>query len=264
MRPEPHAEAAFPGQRLAFAVTPGPGGSSDPIRWAGGGEPFTGEGLRFTTTFREGGSYTVTATSGSESLGFLVTVCPLGEWLDDASEFFGASLDLSKVTVRASPAVFGPPGTGWTCNTVVRFKRPRTADDLPSQSTFIHELAHVWQHQSGQAQLLKGMIEQAGRILGRNPYDFGGPDGVRSAAGLPRLRKEAQAEIVRELWRSRHGFDSDRMRRAFSTPGYREDMTRLVEEAGIGRSAPGLRRTMASRVDATVARLVNALLSPLE
>lgn len=264
MRPEPHQEAAFPGQRLAFAVTPAPVGSTDPIRWAGGGEPSTGEGLSFTTTFPEGGSYTVTATSGSESQRFPVTICPVGEWLDDASQFFGASLDLSKVTVRASRFVFGPAGTGWTCNTVVRFKHPRTADDLPSQSTFIHELAHVWQHQSGQAQLLKGIIEQTGRILGRNPYDFGGPDGVRATARLRRLRKEAQAEIVRELWRSRHGFDSDRTGRSFSTSGYREDLARLVDEAWIGQGAPGPRRTLAGRVDAAVARLVNALLSPLE
>jgi hypothetical protein len=261
---EPH-RAAFPGQPVAFAfvLTPARAGSSEGIRWEGGGEPATGTGARFVTSFPRGGAYTVTATSGSESLLFPVTVCPLEDWLDDAALFFGPSLDLSKVTIKASRFVFGPPGTGWTCNTVVRFKRPRSADELPSQSTLVHELAHVWQHQSGQAQLLKGIVEQAGRILGRDPYDFGGHQGAKGASALAGLRKEAQAEIVRELWRSGHGFADDRRGGSFSTPGYREDLARLVDGAGIGRQPAG-KRTIGGTIDSWLARLVNAVLTPLE
>ncbi len=263
MRPLPHREAAFPGERIAFAVIPDPGCSNENIQWTGGGEPAAGGGARFATTFPAGGSHSVMARCGPESVQFHLTVCPLETWLEDAGDFFGPSLDLSKVTVKASRFVFGPSGTGWTCNTVVRFKTPRHEDDLPSQSTFVHELAHVWQHQSGQAQLLKGIVEQTARLLGRDPYDFGGPEGVRSATTLTGLRKEAQAEIIREQWRSRHGFGADRKNRPFSTPGYREDMARLVEEAGIGRN-PVPRRTIRRAVDSWFARLVNALLAPLE
>jgi hypothetical protein len=263
MRTKPHREAAFPGELIALAVTPDPGCSKEDIRWAGEGDPARGVGPRFETAFARGGSHTVVATCGTDVLEFRVIVCPIERWLEDAAEFFGPSLDLSRVRVKASRFVLGPPGTGWTCNTVVRFKHPRSEEDLPSQSTFIHELAHVWQHQSGQAQLLKGLVEQVGRILGRDPYDFGGPEGARAARALPGLRKEAQAEIVRELWRERHGFDADRRGRPFSTPRYREDLTRLVEEAGIGRG-PGGRRTIGRTVDSWLARLVNAALTALE
>jgi len=84
--------------------------------------------------------------------------------------------------VKGSWAVGGPSGTGWTCNNVVRFKRARRTQDFPDESTLVHELGHVWEHQSGQAQLLKGLVEQMSRVLGRDPYDFGGgqPRSVRS------------------------------------------------------------------------------------
>jgi hypothetical protein len=263
MQAEPHREAAFPFERISFAVTPDPGCAGEDVRWAGGGDPPTGAGPRFETAFPAGGSYTVIASCGTDVHEFGVIVCPIERWLEDAAEFFGPSLELSRVRVKASRYVFGPSGTGWTCNTVVRFKRPRREEDLPSQSTFIHELAHVWQHQSGQAQLLKGLLEQVGRILGRDPYDFGGPEGARSARALTGLRKEAQAEIVRELWRSQNGFDDDRKGRPFSTPGYPEDLARLAEEAGIGGRGPG-RRTIGGTVDSWLARLVNAVLAPME
>jgi hypothetical protein len=264
MQSEPHREAAFPLERISFAVIPDPGCPSEDVRWAGGGDPATGAGPRFETAFPRGGSYTVIASCGADAHEFRVTVCPIERWLQDAAEFFGPSLDVARVRVKASRFVLGPPGTGWTCNTIVRFKRPRREEDLPSQSTFIHEMAHSWQHQSGQAQLLKGMLEQVGRIIRRrNPYDFGGPEGARSTPALRGLRKEAQAEIVRELWRSRHGFDDDRKGRPFSTPGYREDLARLAEEAGIGGPGPG-RRTIGGTVDSWLARLVNAVLAPME
>jgi hypothetical protein len=185
------------------------------------------------------------------------------DWLASAAEYFGPSLDVSKVRVKASRVVLGPPGTGWTCNNVVRFKRPRREADLPSHSTFVHELAHVWQHQSGQAQLLRGLVEQIGRLLGRDPYDFGGPEGLRSIAALMRLKKESQAEVVREHWRSRQGFEADRKGRSFSTPGYLDDLRRLVDEAGIGHRGPG-RRTIGGAVDTMIARLVNAVLARTE
>jgi hypothetical protein len=263
MQPEPHRDAAFPGQRVAFAVTRPPGVPGEGIEWAGGGEPSTGTGMRFATIFPRGGFYTVIARSDTEALRFPVLVCPVEDWLEDAALFFGPSLDLSNVTVKASRFVFGPAGTGWTCNTVVRFKQASTPGDLPSQSTFIHELAHVWQHQSGQAQLLKGIVEQTAKLLGRDPYDFGGPEGAKAASKLTGLRKEAQAEIVRELWRSGHGFEADRKGRGFSTPGYRDDLSRLVEGAGIGRRPAG-RRTIGRSIDSWLARLVNAVLSRME
>ena len=160
--------------------------------------------------------------------------------------------------MKGSWAVGGPPGTGWTCNNVVRFKRARRTQDFPDESTLVHELGHVWEHQSGQAQLLKGLVEQMSRVLGRDPYDFGGPAGAHAGAKLTDFKKEGQAEIIRDYWMSKHGFASDMRDVPFSTPGYAEDLRRLVEGAGIGSTAPR-GRSLASAIDGLFAKLANAV-----
>jgi hypothetical protein len=185
---------------------------------------------------------------------------PVDAWLERAAAFYGPSIDLTRVRVKGSWLVLGRHGTAWTCNETIRFKRSRVVADLPSEATLIHELAHVWEHQTGQAQLLAGLREQLGRLLlGRDPYDYGGPDGVRAATDLTSFSKEAQAQVVTELWRSRNGATTDRRGVPFSTPGYVGDLERLVVGAGIGaRATP--RRTVASVIDGAVAHVVNAVL----
>jgi len=180
-------------------------------------------------------------------------------WLDRARVFYGPSIDFSRVRVKESRLVFGPSGTGWTCSNVVRFKKASKPEDLPEESTLIHELGHVWEHQGGQAQLLKGLVEQAGRAFGRDPYDFGGPAGVKRATRLTEFKKEGQAEIIRDYWLSQHGFDSDMRNVPFSTPGYVDDLRRLVEDAGIG-TRPPKGGTVAGAIDSAVAWLVNTVL----
>ena len=259
MKAKATREAAFPGEPFGFEVSSGPGCLDEDIVWSGGGTPAAGTGRRFTTAFSQGGNHTVTATCGEFTTRLHVTVCAIEEWLGRAKEFYGPSIDFAGVRVRTSRAVLGPPGTAWTCNTVIRFKRSRRAEDLPRESTLIHELAHVWEHQSGQAQLLSGFLEQIGRLLGRDPYDFGGPGGLRSARTLTQFGKESQAQIVTEHWRSVNGSSADRKGVPFSTPGYAEDLGRLVHEARIGVEASH-RRTLASTLDIAVARIVNAVL----
>jgi hypothetical protein len=254
-------EVGFPGDAFAFEIRPDPSGRE--VEWSGGGEPAAGTGHLFVTAFPAGGTYTVTARRSDESLDFHVTVCPIDQWLADARTFFGPALDLTKVQVRESRLVFGPAGTGWTCNSIIRFKRARHADDLPAESTLIHELGHVWEHQMGQAQLMRGFVEQIGRLRGRDPYDFGGAEGVRRAGTLTSFSKESQAQILTEYWRSQHGFDSDSRGVPFVTPGYVDDLRRLVKDAGIGSSA-GHRRSIAGRIDSGVGRLVNAILRLVE
>jgi hypothetical protein len=106
------------------------------------------------------------------------------------------------------------------------------------------------------------MVEQVGRLLGNDPYDFGGPDGVREATTLTSFTKESQAQIVTELWRSQNGFSTDRKQVRFSRPGYVADLTRLVRGAGIGTRATA-RRTFVGTLDAAVARVVNAVANVL-
>jgi hypothetical protein len=257
-------EAGIPEEALTFEVVLGTGDTVSDVHWHGGGVPATGSGHRFTTSFDTGGSYTVTATSGATSLTFGVVICPLDTWLAGAREFYGDSIDFSRVRVTTSRAVLGRKGTGWTCNDVIRFKRPRHAEDLPHESTLIHELGHVWEHQTGQMQLLGGLIEQIGRRLGRDPYNYGGPDGVAAARELTAFTKEGQAQILTEYWKSRHGHLKDHRSVPFSTPGYVENLRRLVEDAGIGSAWLRPRRGPGSAIDAFVARFVNGVLGSFE
>jgi hypothetical protein len=242
-------------------VTPEPGRTDTDVQWSGGGTPATGTGRRFRTVFSTGGTFTVAARCGDDTRDFPVAVCPVDQWLARARDFYGPSIDFARVRVKASSLVFGDPGVGWTCNDVIRFKRPQQASEFPDESTLIHELGHVWEHQSGQAQLLKGLVEQTSRVLGRDPYDFGGPAGAHRGATLTDFKKEGQAEIIRDLWLSEHGFDSDMKDVPFSTPGYVDDLRRLVQGAGIGTNAPNRSGSFAGAIDAVVATIVNAALA---
>jgi hypothetical protein len=251
--------AAFPGETLDFSIEPPPGRAEDDIRWSCDGSPANGVGRRFGTGFATGGLHTVSVTCGGDAGAVEVTVAPIDEWLARAGAFYGPSLDLTSVTVRTSRAVRGPPGTAWTCHSTIRCKRPRTAADLPDESTLIHELAHVWESRHGEAQLLAGIVEQIGRTFGRDPYDYGGPPGVHATARLEDLRKESQARVVTELWKAEHGRTADDHGVAYATLGYLDDLRRLVDGAGIGRVS-GARRTIPGAIDGLLARVVNAVL----
>ena len=250
--------AGLPGERFTFEVTV-PDRAPHEVTWSGGGDPATGEGWTFSTVFPSGGTYTVTAQCGADRERFEVTLIPIDEWLARARDFYGPSVDFSRVRVGASRLVLGPAGTAWTCNNVIRFKRSRTREDLPSESTLIHELGHVWEHQTGQTQLLRGVIEQIGRRFGRDPYDYGGPDGLRDASSLTSFTKESQAQILTELWRSQHGSTADRKGVSFSTPGYVDDLERLVAAARIGTEQV-VRRGPYAFLDAAIATVVNGVL----
>jgi hypothetical protein len=121
----------------------------------------------------------------------------------------------------------------------------------------VHELGHVWEHQDGRAQLVRGLVEQVGRWFGRDPYDYGGPAGAAATTDLSSLRLESQAQIIQELWRARHGAPEDRRENAF-TPTYVADLQRLVDGAGIG-TRPPRGRTVGSTIDGVVAGIVNVV-----
>jgi hypothetical protein len=251
-------EAVFPGDSVSFHVQVEAGAAEQDVEWSGGGEPATGRGPRFATRFATGGSFTVVATLGTDTRGFTVAVCPIDAWLEETEAFYGPSVHFSRVRVKDSRVVFGGPGMGWTCNDVVRFKRPRRPEDFPDPSTLIHEMGHVWEHQDGQAQVLRGLLEQVGRLFGRDPYDYGGPAGLRRATSLTRLSKESQAMVLQEYWRSKRGDASDTRGVPFATPGYIDDLRRLIEGAGIGTRAPR-RPRVAGWIDSIAATLVNAV-----
>ena len=252
--------AIFPRERIELEAV---SDARAEVRWSGGGTPTSGQGPRFRTRFPQGGTHTIYARSGEEIAQIEISVCPVDEWLARAKDFFGPSLDISRVNVTTSRWVLGARGSAWTCNTVVRFRRPIRAEDLPSEATLIHELAHVWEHRAGQAQVLSGLLEQVRSRFGRDPYDFGGPAGLRDANVLTGFSKEGQAQILTELWKAQHGYRTDHKMVPFSTPGYVEDLRRLVQGAGIGTSDP-FRHTFAGALDAGIARLVNVVLALFE
>jgi hypothetical protein len=102
---------------------------------------------------------------------------------------------------------------------------------------------------------MRGFVEQVGRRVGRDPYDYGGPSGAASTTDLRSLRLESQAQIIQELWRARHGATTDRREHAF-TAAYVDDLQRLVDRAGIG-TRPPRGRTVAATIDGVVAGIVN-------
>jgi hypothetical protein len=180
----------------------------------------------------------------------------LEDHLEAAGRFYGPAVDMTRVQVRGNWVVFGG-STAWTCNNVVRFKNAKRAQDV-DLSTFIHELGHVWEHQTGQAQVLKGLVEQVGRLRGHDPYDYGGPEGVRRTRRLQDLTKESQAQILQEYWRSLEGESADFRGNPF-TPEYVDDLQRLVHAAGVGTTTPG-GRGLAGWIDTAAGSVVNAVL----
>jgi hypothetical protein len=191
-----------------------------------------------------------------EGEGVVARISGLEDHFEAARGFYGAAVDLRKVRVKGSWVVFGR-SAGWTCNNVVRFKNARRGEDI-DLSTFIHELGHVWEHQTGQAQVLRGLVEQLGRLRGRDPYDYGGPSGAQHVTRLQDLTKESQAMILEEYWRFREGEVADVRGNKF-TAEYEGDLRRLVEGAGIGTTPPRW-RGLAGAIDTAAGSVVNGVL----
>src|SRR5215475_140324 len=147
--------------------------------------------------------------------------------LTRAARFYGPSIDFSQVTVQRSRVAIGR--RPWTANNTIRLPDGRLPDGRlpdgrlpdgrlpdvrlsgephagdggcpgPALATLIHELAHVWQYQNGNLQLLRGVVEQVNYQLGHDPYDYGGAAGVRAAvktgSALTSFSNESQAQIL--------------------------------------------------------------------
>lgn len=72
---------------------------------------------------------------------------------------------------------------------------------LPMQGLFIHEMAHVWQHQHGIRVLLRGAIEQILHFLGFDQYRYR----LEAGKALAAYRLEQQGEILRDYFLARRG-----------------------------------------------------------
>lgn len=116
-----------------------------------------------------------------------------------ARTVFGAAVDWDRVRIHARGFTpFQPSGVAVSPLGAVHFRR---ADHLPDFSVswdkmawLIHELAHVWQYQTGVRVILRGLWERR--------YEYGVLDPARP---LHRYGIEQQAAIVEDWFRQTRG-----------------------------------------------------------
>lgn len=72
------------GDAITFTATTDPAGYESWVAWSGGGDPATGEGATFSTSWANAGEYTVTASCGTSSKSTNVIVVKL-ETMTDAT-----------------------------------------------------------------------------------------------------------------------------------------------------------------------------------
>lgn len=183
--------------------------------------------------------------------------------LAEGKKLYGVSLDYSKVTIKTSRFVHNAPA--WSCGNVIRFQQPAPGDDSPiDTATLIHELGHVWQHQSGHVVFLKALWEQLRKIVSPqfDPYNYGGPEKVLAPKRLSDYYTESQAQIICEYWRGANGHGTDRLNNIF-TPEYIQNLERLVRDAGIGATPPS-KGSLGYMIDSVVVGMLNGILSIFE
>lgn len=76
-----------------------------------------------------------------------------------------------------------------------------SAAGLAMQGLFIHEMAHVWQHQRGINVLVRGGLEQMRHFCGFNQYRYR----LESGKALDQYKLEQQGEILRHVFLARQG-----------------------------------------------------------
>ncbi|MDH5856436.1 hypothetical protein [Lampropedia aestuarii] len=69
-----------------------------------------------------------------------------------------------------------------------------SSSSMQRQHIFMHEMSHVWQHQSGMAVFIRGMV--SGLVSYKYELDFGSP--VQKS--LMNYRMEQQASIIADYW----------------------------------------------------------------
>ena len=127
-----------------------------------------------------------------------------------AKETFGAAIDLDRVTILAAPVlrrafVAGPALIVWPARSL-----PDDFSQAPlgAKATFIHELVHVWQAQSGVRLLLAKL--KAGDSAAAYAYDLAqGPE-------FAKLNIEQQAMVVEHAFLAERGAQTPHPREAYA------------------------------------------------
>ena len=124
-----------------------------------------------------------------------------------ARSVFGDALALDRVRVNNRPYLPGQGrGVAMAPNGHLWFRpEDHLADFSGAVGTaawLVHELTHVWQHQTGRSVRLRGLVEQTTRLFGVDPYSYGPLDPARAFASY---KNEQQAAIVEDYFRLRQG-----------------------------------------------------------
>lgn len=125
-----------------------------------------------------------------------------------AKEIFGRTITWHRIWVHCESYLpFGLQGkhVGMSPNGEIYFRKQEylsdfsNINDYPKQHMFIHELAHVWQHQHGQWVRLRGAFSWAANYT----YDF------TKTKILTDYSLEQQASIIADYWLLIHyGYES--------------------------------------------------------
>lgn len=116
-----------------------------------------------------------------------------------AREVFADALDYDRIRLYDRAFMpLQPRGTAIAPNGAIYFRRCDCLDDFAvgwrSMAWLVHELTHVWQHQTGVWVMLRGMVERR--------YRYGRLDPTRR---LERWGIEQQAAIVEDWFRITRG-----------------------------------------------------------
>lgn len=119
---------------------------------------------------------------------------------------YKTSLDYTKVKIHDKPYIpFQPKDSGMTPNGEIymsgtAYKADYSAEDLRTRSFFIHEMAHVWQYQTGVLNPIVSAIREQIRHLGdySKAYKFK----LDPAKDLTDYGMEQQAEILESYYQS--------------------------------------------------------------
>lgn len=154
-----------------------------------------------------------------------------------AALVFGESIDYARVRIHARRYLpFQPRNCCMTPNGSMYFHRSRFLPDYTRGDPlvvhwFLHEMAHVWQHQLGYAVRLRGAVR-----IGL-PYDYD----LAPGKTLADFNMEAQGDLLADYFALRHLHSPETMRQpryANSLPLYEAVLAGFLADPGCVENLP--------------------------
>lgn len=124
------------------------------------------------------------------------------------AEVFNESIDLDAVTIynenyipKQRKFVFSPDGNIYYPEDDSRYANDISTLDINSQALLLHEMTHVWQHQSGRNIHIIGFFQLALKFVSRGAYDpYTLPSVLPPDRSYHDYNTEQQGDIVRNYF----------------------------------------------------------------